>query len=340
MHVYLVPWAKGPSRLGRDSWHPDGFQQEVGWSALDLRPTYNGDGYALVFSPLEVRRPQLGTLDERVSLSRVANRLRTNFAGRTVRDVLRQVAYLPQAWGRVQPVRRAHEWIWSVDALGVTIDELRRPVVQGGAGGRYTGTGATPTLDTGTPTDVLDTFNRADGGLGANWDVSWGIVAILSNRWYVDDASAADNIVGTQWIGNSGGAMPSANHWCSTELAVYGGGAPSAGWVVRYANDGTFEGHSLELSGGNIVFVTVSHDGVTDPSPSTYLSTGGAATTGHTYRGEAEGSTFRLKDNGSQMSGGSATSTAYPSNVHVGLHGHTGTGSGDVGLDTFMAGAL
>jgi hypothetical protein len=306
--AYRSEWKLGPSRgWPRPGTIPARADDHLGWTALD---THDG---LIVVSTERLRLPLLAD-------------------GEGIAPLVRRLV-MPH----VVPFVRAGRWVWEVVANGVVLDEFTRPVVQGGAGafggGRNGGAGSAPTLDTGggAGSGLLDDFNRANGGLGSSWGVHSGTATVTSNQFQVN-GGGSDNVVGAQWLTTIG----STNHWASAKFVSRGSGSPASGIVVRFTNNSQFTGFSLEWDQSAVFFVNVAN-----ASPTTYLSSvSNSETANDVFRGEAEGTTQRLKKNGSLISGASATNSSHASNTHVGLHAHTDGGTGNVVLDDFSGAVL
>lgn len=127
---------------------------------------------------------------------------------------------------------------------------------------------------------VSDDYNRADGGMGANWTTaSSGPPTIVSNQ-----------IVGS---GAYGSAYWSANAFNATQSAqLTYKGTNYSGPAVRISSGGNFyfyhsAGELQKIVGGSV----------------TTIGTSGAITSGQTFKVDANGTTLRTYINGVENSG-------------------------------------
>ncbi len=158
---------------------------------------------------------------------------------------------------------------------------------------------------------VADTFNRADGGLGANWTT---------------DVGTAPTIVTNAAKGNSGGY--SSAHWSANTFA-----AAQSAQVVRGANH--YSGPAVRCSANNFYwFHSASEVHRMVAGTVTSLGVIGASVAGDTMKLSISGSTLEVFVNG--VSQGTLTDASLASgSVGIGFYGTTGTqdnweGTGEV----------
>ena len=168
----------------------------------------------------------------------------------------------------------------------------------------------------------LDDFNRADGGLGANWTTLDPTINVSSNR-----AAATDAASSAYYNGDT----PNADCYVQAKFYLPTGGTEALGLVARF-NTATFNGYLCRF-----VFGTGMQIGRLDTGVITVLATMGAApTTGQTVRFELSGSNLELFYDG--VSAGSTTDATYGAAARSGL---VASSSGAAGtLDDFETGNL
>lgn len=157
---------------------------------------------------------------------------------------------------------------------------------------------------------VSDSFTRADSTttLGSNWTPKSGTWGIFNNQGKIVSNSSA--YVYTFWNADA----PGADHWCSLAFDTSGGGGGENGPLCRGVYSGSFSGY---VGLGRTTFF----NGYRFDSGSftNIISTGSTLADNDVVRIEAQGTTIRLKLNGTQTANSPVTDATYSAAGSVGI---------------------
>lgn len=161
-------------------------------------------------------------------------------------------------------------------------------------------------------TDRTDNFNRADGGLGANWTTrtdggNTGSLVISTNKVVVN-ANFQDSVA--YWSADS---FPDDQYSQAVFTLGGGGNSGTAGIAVRITTSGTLKYYDIELSTGAFSSGIVYYDGTTWNT----LTTTTSAANGDLIRFEVTGTTLTAKVNGTTLS---TTTDANIASGSPGMH--------------------
>lgn len=170
-----------------------------------------------------------------------------------------------------------------------------------------------------------DNFNRADGGVGANWTGTLNNHAVISNQV----AANAENFCLSFWNAD---AFPDDQY--SQYQITQGPGSAYHGVTVRHAS-GTDAYYLLTIGGAAAAGIYRIDDG-TFTAIQTGITT--AFTNGDVIRLEAEGATLRAYENGAQVGTDQTDATYTAGAAGIGLSFITG--GAPVRGDDWEGGAL
>lgn len=168
-----------------------------------------------------------------------------------------------------------------------------------------------------------DNFNRADGGLGANWTTAGSAMNISSNR-----------AVGT--TANSGGYYngdtPNADCYVQAQFAILPSGGTEYLTIYLRFNTTSFNGYGARYINGTGMQIVK----ITGGAVSQLALMGAAPTAGQVVRLEASGTTLTMYYDG--VSAGSTTDSTYSAAGRTAIAA-SNSGSGG-SLDDFETGNL